>query len=172
MSEHPSPRSAGEFDTPERPNVGDWATPPRIGEDLPGQIRDCLADLPWYFITPFVRHWHRTWEATPAEAAATMPGDDLLPRAQYVCTRAINIDVPPVELEPHATDRRYAVYQNERIPRPSDACHTGNIVRHASGCVSIRQRDRANGWIPCQKRVQFLRLKVLECCCQNSRIYP
>jgi hypothetical protein len=29
-----------------------------------------------------------------------MPGDDLLPRAQYVCTRAINIDVPPVDVWP------------------------------------------------------------------------
>jgi hypothetical protein len=93
-------RSAGESSEPERPNVGNWATPPRIGEDLAGQIHDCLADLPWYFITPFLRRWHRTWGATPEEAAAQMPGDNLLPRAQYVCTRAINIDAPPAEVWP------------------------------------------------------------------------
>jgi hypothetical protein len=100
VSERPALRSAVESTVPERPNVGNWATPPRIGEGLADQIRDCLADLPWYVITPFLRHWHRTWGATPAEAAAPMPGDHLLPRAQYVCTRAINIDVPPAEVWP------------------------------------------------------------------------
>ena len=100
MSERPVLRSVGTSDKPERPNVGDWATPPRIGEDMAGQLRDCLADLPWYLITPFLRHWHRTWGATPAEAAASMPGDDLLPQAQYVCTRAIDIDVPPAAVWP------------------------------------------------------------------------
>jgi hypothetical protein len=85
---------------PERPNAGTWATPPSIGEDLGRQVRDCLADLPWYFVTPFLRHWHRTWGATPAEAAATMHGDNLLPQAQYVCTRAIDIDAPPGDVWP------------------------------------------------------------------------
>ena len=87
-------------DAPERPNVGNWATPPRIGQDLADQIHDCLADLPWYVITPFLRHWHRTWGATPAEAVAEMPGDLLLPQAQYVCTRAIDIDAPPADVWP------------------------------------------------------------------------
>lgn len=84
----------------EQPNVGSWATPPKIGADLGRQVRACLADLPWYVITPFLRHWHRTWGATSAEAAAEMPGDDLLPRAQYRCTRAINIDASPAEVWP------------------------------------------------------------------------
>jgi hypothetical protein len=85
---------------PERPNVGNWATPPRIGADLPRQIRGILSDLPWYVITPLLRHWHLTWGATPEEAAATMPGDDLLPRAQYRTTRAIAIDATPSEVWP------------------------------------------------------------------------
>jgi hypothetical protein len=84
----------------ELPNVGSWATPPRVGADLARQVRACLADLPWYFITPFLRRWHRTWGATSTEAAAEMPGDDLLPRAQYRCTRAINIDASPAEVWP------------------------------------------------------------------------
>jgi len=32
--------------------------------------------------------------ASPAEVASTLPGDDLLPRAHYRCTRAITIDAP------------------------------------------------------------------------------
>ena len=84
----------------EPPNVGNWATPPRIGSELPRQVRDCVADLPWYVITPLLRHWHRTWGATATEVAATMPGDDLLPQAQYRCTRAIDIDAPPRDVWP------------------------------------------------------------------------
>jgi hypothetical protein len=82
------------------PNVGNWATPPRIGSGLAGQVRNAAADLPWYVISPFVRHWHLTWGATPVEAGATMPGDDLLPEAQYRTTRAITIDAPPSEVRP------------------------------------------------------------------------
>jgi hypothetical protein len=78
----------------ERPNVGTWATPPRIGAGLAGQVHDALVDLPWYAITPFLRRWHRSWGATLEEAAAEMPGDDLLPQAQYRCTRAITINAP------------------------------------------------------------------------------
>jgi hypothetical protein len=84
----------------ERPNAGQWATPPRIGTHLGAQMRDALVDLPWYVISPFVRHWHRTWGATAAEVGAAMPGDDLLPRAQYRTTRAISVDARPEEVWP------------------------------------------------------------------------
>jgi len=84
----------------ERPNAGNWATPPRIGADLAGQVRDAVVDLPWYVISPFLRHWHRSWGATSAEVAAGMPGDQLLPRAQYRCTRAITVEATPGEVWP------------------------------------------------------------------------
>jgi hypothetical protein len=80
--------------------VGQWATPPKIGADVTAQIRDALADLPWYFLSPFLRHRHLTWGATPAEVGAAMPGDQLLPRAQYRTTRAITIGVPPEQVWP------------------------------------------------------------------------
>jgi hypothetical protein len=41
------------------------------------------------------RRWHLTWGATPAEAAAPMTGDEVLPLAQFQATRAITIDAPP-----------------------------------------------------------------------------
>jgi hypothetical protein len=85
---------------PERPSAGRWATPPRIGANLVGQVGDAVADLPWYVITPLLRHWHRSWGASRAEVAAPMPGDDLLPRAQYRTTRAITIDATTAEVWP------------------------------------------------------------------------
>jgi hypothetical protein len=94
------PGAERESDPPERPNVGRWRTPPRIGTGLAYQVRDALVDLPWYVATPLLRRWHLTWGATPAEVAAAMPGDRLLPRAQYRTTRAITIDAPPDEVWP------------------------------------------------------------------------
>lgn len=84
----------------ERPNVGNWATPPKIGEDLARQVRDAVVDVPWYFISPLLRRRHLTWGATPAEVGAPMPGDNLFPHAQYQTTRAITIGVPPGEVWP------------------------------------------------------------------------
>ena len=84
----------------ERPNAGQWATPPRIGTHLGAQVRDAIVDLPWYLISPLLRHRHLTWGATAAEVAAPMPGDQLLPRAQYRATRAISIEARPEEIWP------------------------------------------------------------------------
>jgi hypothetical protein len=39
-------------------------------------------------------HWHRHWGATADEITTTLPGDVLLPRAQFRSTRAITIDPP------------------------------------------------------------------------------
>lgn len=102
MGSEPSavPDDGRRLNAPERPNVGHWATPPRVGAGLGGQIRAAVADLPWYVVTPLLRRWHRTWGATPEEASASMAGDDLLPRAQYRTTRAITINASPAEVWP------------------------------------------------------------------------
>jgi hypothetical protein len=41
-----------------------------------------------------IRPWHRRWGATDAEAEGEMPGDELVPQANFQTTRAINIDAP------------------------------------------------------------------------------
>jgi hypothetical protein len=41
-----------------------------------------------------IRSWHRRWGATNAEVAGSMPGDDLVPTANFETTRAIDIDAP------------------------------------------------------------------------------
>jgi hypothetical protein len=74
--------------------------PTTTAADLLRQLADVISDLPLFVITPLLRPWHRTWGATPEEVAAAMPGDHLLPRAQYRCTRAITVGATPDEIWP------------------------------------------------------------------------
>ena len=48
----------------------------------------------------FLRRRVLTWGATSAEAAARLPGDELLETADGVATRAIEIDAPPAAVWP------------------------------------------------------------------------
>ena len=48
----------------------------------------------------FFRRWCLTWGATADEASRKLPGDDLLPDADLVSTRAITIDAPPGAIWP------------------------------------------------------------------------
>jgi hypothetical protein len=64
------------------------------------QIGNVAADSPRFLTAPLYRSWHLRWGATDAEATAAMPGDDLLPRAQFRPTRAITIDAPPAAVWP------------------------------------------------------------------------
>jgi hypothetical protein len=68
--------------------------------ELRRQVGSVAADLPRFLTAPLYRSWHLRWGATDAEVAAAMPGDDLLPRAQYRPTRAISIDAPPPAVWP------------------------------------------------------------------------
>ncbi len=50
---------------------------------------------------PFTwRRWCLTWGATPAEADAQLPGDELLTDADLISTRAIEIAAPPGSIWP------------------------------------------------------------------------
>jgi hypothetical protein len=49
---------------------------------------------------PPARRWYLTYGATPQEIARPMPGDDLLPRAELVSTRAVTIDAAPEAIWP------------------------------------------------------------------------
>ena len=46
------------------------------------------------------RRWCLTWGATQSEVAHGLPGDDLLPVAGIVSTRAITVDAPPSAIWP------------------------------------------------------------------------
>jgi hypothetical protein len=59
-----------------------------------------VADLPLFLTAPLFRHRHLRWGATPDEVDSALPGDDLLPQAQFRCTRAITIQAPPALVWP------------------------------------------------------------------------
>jgi hypothetical protein len=52
------------------------------------------------FYRRFLRRWVLDWGATPDEASRRLPGDELLPDAEIVATRAIGIDAPPSAVWP------------------------------------------------------------------------
>jgi hypothetical protein len=67
---------------------------PTRGELL-REIAAVAADVPRFATAPLHRGRHRRWGATEEEVVNEMPGDELVPGAQYVCTRAVTIDAPP-----------------------------------------------------------------------------
>jgi len=56
--------------------------------------------LPLFIITPLLRPWHRRWGSTDEEAAASMPGDNLISGCQYIVTRSVSINAPPSKVWP------------------------------------------------------------------------
>jgi hypothetical protein len=95
-----------------RPSYRDTAA------DLPRQLAAVVVDLPLCLLAPLLRGRHRTWGARPDEIAARMPGDDVLPRAQYRATRAITIPAPPDEVWPWLVQvgyRRGGWYANDLL---------------------------------------------------------
>jgi hypothetical protein len=82
--------------------MGERATRPRkpTKGELGREVGSVVADLPLFLTAPLYRRWHLRWGATPQEVAAALPGDVLLPHAQFRCTRAITIDAPPNEVWP------------------------------------------------------------------------
>src|SRR5690348_11583250 len=63
--------------------------------ELLGETWHVVQDLPVFLTAPLYRRWHLRWGATAAEATAALPGDALVPAAQYRSTRAITIAAPP-----------------------------------------------------------------------------
>ena len=67
---------------------------------LLAEIGDVVHDVPAFLTAPLYRRRHLRWGATRAENAGALPGDALVPRAQYRSTRAITIDAPPAAVWP------------------------------------------------------------------------
>lgn len=64
------------------------------------QVADVVVALPLFVTAPLWRHWHLHWGATPAEVAAAMPGDELVPVSHFTATRAVTVDAPPAAVWP------------------------------------------------------------------------
>lgn len=108
-----------------------------------GELGDVLHDLPAFLTAPLYRRWHLRWGATPAEAAASMPGDMLLPRAQYRTTKAITIAAPPQAVWPWLVQvgcGRAGFYSNDlldNLGRPS-----------ATAIIASLQQLEPGQWMP------------------------
>lgn len=75
-------------------------TPMRTPTSKVGMLLDILDAVPLWAGSPVIRPWHMRWGATQQEVAAPMPGDNVVPRAQFCATRAITIEVPPEAVWP------------------------------------------------------------------------
>ena len=85
---------------------------------LVAEIRDVIQDVPAFLTAPFFRSRHLRWGATPAEVAEALPGDGLVPHAQYRSTRAITIGAPPAAVWPwlvQAGCLRAGFYSNDLL---------------------------------------------------------
>jgi len=98
---------------------------PRTLEDTVRMVGAVMLDLPRFVTAPLYRRWHRRWGTTPTERAARLPGDDVLPGAQYRATRAITVDAPPAAVWPWLVQvgcRRAGWYSDDlldNLARPS-----------------------------------------------------
>jgi hypothetical protein len=121
--------------------MADVARPTR--RQIASELGDVLHDVPAFLTAPLYRRWHLHWGATPAEAAASLPGDALLPQAQYRSTRAITIDAPPDAVWPWLVQvgcQRAGFYSNDlldNLARPS-----------ATTIVPSLQHLEAGQWVP------------------------
>ena len=80
----------------------------------------------------FVRAPVLTWGATDAEAAARLPGDELLEDADGVATRAIEIDAPPAAVWPWIA---------QMGPAPRGGAYTYDWIENLMG-LNMHSADR------------------------------
>ena len=110
---------------------------------LVGQIRDVLFDLPVFLTSPLYRRWHLRWGATAGEVLATMPGDAVLPEAQFRATRAITIEARPEDVWPWLVQvgcLRAGWYSNDLLD---------NLGRPSATTIEPRFQDLVVGqWVP------------------------
>jgi hypothetical protein len=88
------------LDTPLPPDVDVPDHPPPLPPRRRGRALawTALGLVAGYLV--LVRPWMLTWGATSAEVARTLPGDDLVPDAATVATRAIDLPAPPARVWP------------------------------------------------------------------------
>jgi hypothetical protein len=80
----------------------------------------------------FLRQPVLTWGATESEAAARLPGDELLEEADGVATRAIEIDAPPEAVWPWIA---------QMGPAPRGGAYTYDWIENLLG-LNMRSVDR------------------------------
>jgi hypothetical protein len=110
---------------------------------LAAELGDVAHDIPAFMTAPLYRRWHLNWGATPAEIAAALPGDALLPRARYRSTRAITISAPPASVWPWLVQvgcLRAGFYSNDLL----------DSLGHPSATTILPELQdlQAGNWVP------------------------
>jgi hypothetical protein len=76
------------------------AAVPKAPSTKIGMLLDAFTAVPVWVVSPVLRPWHMRWGAAREEVTAPMPGDDVVPRAQFNATRAITIGARPEDVWP------------------------------------------------------------------------
>jgi hypothetical protein len=116
----------------------------RIGYD----IIDALSGLPLFATAPLYRHWHMRWGATDEEMRGSMPGDDIVPKAQFNATRAITIDAPPEMVWPWIVQMGY-----RRAGFYTYALLDNAGYESADRILEEYQPPKVGDWMPMAKKV-------------------
>jgi hypothetical protein len=114
-------------------------------------VLDALTAIPWFVTAPLVRPWHLQWGATADEVHGPMPGDEVVPRAQFEATRAITVDAPPEQVWPWIVQlgyRRAGFYTYDLIDNASQ--------RSAERILEEYQHPAAGDLMPMFKELRGL----------------
>ena len=83
-----------------------------------------------------LRPWMLSWDATDAEVASRLPGDDLLPGADGISTRAISIAAPAADVWP---------WLAQMGPAPRGGAYTYDWIENLLGLDMRNRHGTATG---------------------------
>jgi hypothetical protein len=116
----------------------------RIGRS----ILDAIGGLPLFATAPWYRHRHLRWGATVEEVRASMPGDEIVPKASFNGTRAITVDAPPEMVWPWIVQMGY-----RRAGFYTYALLDNAGYESADRILEEYQPPRLGDWMPMAKKV-------------------
>src|SRR5919201_6031965 len=111
-------------------------------------VLDFLRGVPLFGTAPLYRHWHMRWGATDGEVRASMPGDELVPKASFNATRAITIQAPPERVWPWIVQMGY-----RRAGFYTYALLDNAGYESAARVVPEYQDPKVGDWMPMSKTV-------------------
>ena len=104
---------------------------------------DTLSAVPLWVASPLMRPWHMRWGATESEIRLRMPGDEVVPRAQFNATRAVRIDAPPKLVWPWIVQvgyRRAGFYTYDQVDNAGEPGATASSANSRTSRSATRFR--------------------------------
>ena len=123
-------------------------------------VLDALSGVPLFVAAPLIRPWHTHWGASHGEVVASMPGDEIVPKASFNVTRAITIDAPPDRVWPWIVQMGY-----RRAGFYTYALLDNAGYESAARVLPEYQDPKLGDWMPMSKRVNettAFRVKAFE----------